>query len=105
MARPGIDSGMAEARQVRNDRDAGRYELVDSDGRVLGRAEYYIDGNVVVVPHTVIVPDRRDQGLGAELVQGVLDDVRAGGALVRPRCWYVTEFIDEHPEYQDLVSR
>jgi predicted GNAT family acetyltransferase len=95
---------MTELRHVRHNRDARRYELVDGDGRVLGLADYYIDGDVVVVPHTEIVPDRRNGGLGAELVQSVLDDVRAGGALVRPRCWYVAEFIDEHPEYQDLVA-
>jgi predicted GNAT family acetyltransferase len=96
---------MTDGRQVRVDRDARRYELVDIDGQVIGRADYYLDGDVVVVPHTEIVPDRRGDGLGAELVQGMLDDVRARGELVRPRCWYVVEFIDEHPEYQDLVTR
>ncbi|MDQ1425717.1 MAG: uncharacterized protein QOD72_3215 [Acidimicrobiaceae bacterium] len=95
---------MAEARHVRNNRDAHRYELVDGDGHVLGRADYHIEGNVVVVPHTEVRPDLRNNGLGAELVQGVLDDVRAAGALVRPQCWYVAEFLDEHPEYRDLVA-
>ena len=96
---------MTDGRQVRVDRDARRYELVDIDGQVIGRADYYLDGEVVVVPHTEIVPHRRGDGLGAELVQAVLEDVRARGELVRPRCWYVVEFIGEHPEYQDLVTR
>ncbi len=95
---------MAEERHVRHNSDTQSYELVDIDGRVLGRADYYLDGDVVVVPHTEVIPDRRGHGLGAEMVRGVLDDLRARGALVRPRCWYVAEFIDEHPQYQDLVS-
>ena len=95
---------MAEVRHVRHNPDTRRYELVDSDGHVLGHADYYIDGDVVVVPHTEVVRHRRGDGLGAELVQGVLDDVRARGTLVRPRCWYVAEFIGEHPEYQDVVT-
>jgi uncharacterized protein len=93
-----------ELNHVRNNPDARRYELLDSEERVLGRADYYVDGNVVVVPHTEIVAERRGQGLGAELVQGVLDDVRDGGSQVRPLCSYVAEFIDEHPEYADLVA-
>ena len=46
----------------------------------------------------------RGQGVGAELVRQALDDVRAGGGLVVPQCWYVARFIDEHPEYADLLA-
>lgn len=53
-------------------------------------------------PHTEIVSARRKQGLGAQLVQGALDDVRRKGAKVVPVCWFVAEFIEEHPEYADL---
>ena len=34
---PGIDSCMTDGREVRVDRDARRYELVDIDGQVIGR--------------------------------------------------------------------
>jgi predicted GNAT family acetyltransferase len=95
---------MAESNLVRNNHKAGRYELVDGGGHLLGVADYRIDADVVVMPHTEIVRDRRGNGLGAELVQAALDDVRASGATVRPLCWYVVEFIDEHPEYADLVA-
>jgi predicted GNAT family acetyltransferase len=113
-ARPigGINAGAGGYRQyvaidtrlVRNNREARRYELFDVNGRMVGVCDYHIDGNVVVLPHTEIVPDRRGEGLGAELVQGALDDVRSSGARVRPLCWYVVEFIDEHPQYADLVA-
>jgi uncharacterized protein len=58
----------------------------------------------VVFPHTEIEPSMRNQGLGAELVRGALDDVRARGGTVVAQCWYVAEFIDQHPEYSDLLS-
>jgi hypothetical protein len=58
----------------------------------------------VIFPHTVIEPSMRGQGLGARLVQGALDDVRASGRRIEPRCWYVARFVDEHPEYQDLLA-
>jgi predicted GNAT family acetyltransferase len=46
----------------------------------------------------------RGRGLGAELVRGALDDVRTSGGRIVARCWYVAQFIDEHPEYGDLVA-
>ena len=53
-------------------------------------------------PHTEIVPARRNQGFGHQLVKGALDDVRRKGAKVVPYCWFVAEFIEENPEYADL---
>ncbi len=80
-----------------------RYELVDGDD-VVGFADYSVDGDRIVLPHTVIDPSRRGQGLGAVLVQGALDDVRPSGRTVVPTCWYVRGFIDGHPEYADLLA-
>jgi predicted GNAT family acetyltransferase len=87
---------------VRKD-DRSRYELV-ADGAVVGIAEYVVQGNRVVVPHTEIVAHLRGQGLGAVLVRGVLDDIRSSGRSVVPHCWYVAEFVDAHQEYADLVG-
>ncbi len=46
----------------------------------------------------------RNQGLGEVLVRGALDDVLARGGTVVAQCWYVAEFIDQHPEYADLLA-
>ena len=89
--------------QVRKDEGRSRYELV-IDGDVVGFADYHEQGDRVVFPHTVITPSRRGQGLGAILVRGALDDVRPSGRTVVPTCWYVGQFIDENPEYAELVA-
>jgi predicted GNAT family acetyltransferase len=91
------------ANSVRHDPGRSRYELV-VDGAVVGVADYSRHDGTWVFPHTEIVPDRRGQGLGAELVRGALDDVREAGGKVVPRCWYVADFIAAHPDYQDMVS-
>jgi predicted GNAT family acetyltransferase len=64
-----------------------------------------VNGDVVVLPHTEIDPARRGHGLGAVLVQGALDDVRARGRTVIPTCWYVREYLDLHPDQADLLAR
>jgi predicted GNAT family acetyltransferase len=93
--------------EVRRNDALSRYELLVG-GDLVGRATYEesgADGKTLVFPHTVIDPEHRGQGLGAQLVKGALDDVRASGRRVVPRCWYVAAFIDEHPDYADLLER
>jgi hypothetical protein len=46
----------------------------------------------------------RGQGLARRVVQRALDDARAAGRHVVPRCWYVAQFIDDHDEYLDCLG-
>ena len=88
---------------VRNAEDRSRYELVQ-DGDVVAIADYRERGDVVVLPHTEVAGHLRGQGLGAVLVRGALEDLRAKGKQVVPACWYVREFIDSNEGYADLVA-
>jgi len=90
-------------REVRRNEERGRYELT-IDGRLVGVADFVVDGSTVVLPHTEIEPAERGRGLGAILVKGVLDDIRARGGVVIPTCWYVRQYIEEHPEEADLLA-
>jgi uncharacterized protein len=38
------------------------------------------------------------------LVREALDQVRQSGSPVAVRCEFVSDFIDRHPEYQDLLD-
>jgi uncharacterized protein len=86
---------------VRNNREAGRFEL-DVDGH-LARAEYRQEGDVTVFTHTVVPPALQGQGVGSRLVAGALAQVRAEGGKVRPLCTFVARYIAGHPEWRDLV--
>jgi predicted GNAT family acetyltransferase len=87
--------------EVRNADGRSRYELL-VDGELVGIADYRIDGDRIVFPHTEIAPARRGQGLGDVLVRGALDDVRGSGLEVVPACWFVREFLDANDQYADL---
>lgn len=89
--------------EVRNNVERSRYELVMGD-EIVGIADYRKQGGVLVFPHTEIKSSLRGRGMGARLVQGALDDARSQGQRVLPHCWYVAEFIETNPEYQDLVA-
>jgi predicted GNAT family acetyltransferase len=83
--------------------EAGRYEL-RVDGVVAGYADRTVEDGVMVLPHTVVQPAHRGQGLAGRLVRRALDDARAAGLQVLPLCWYVADHIRAHPEERDLVA-
>ncbi len=89
--------------QVIHDEGAARYEVI-VDGSRGGYAEYELHGDVMTFTHTLTDPAMRGRGLASIVVRKALDDARAAGRTVVPKCWYVAQFIDQHPEYADLLA-
>ncbi len=79
-----------------------RYEMALGD-EVAFAVYRDVDG-ARVIPHTEVPLALRGKGVGGKLVRGVLDDIRARGMKVVPRCPFVARFIAAHPDYADLVA-
>jgi predicted GNAT family acetyltransferase len=82
--------------------DQLRYEI-EVDGELAGFLLYRREPGVLELVHTDVDPKWEGKGVGAALVQGALDDVRARGLKVRPFCPFVRAYIRRHPEYEDIV--
>jgi uncharacterized protein len=92
------------ALEVSDNPAKSRYELLD-DGHLVGFTEYHErDDGVLVFPHTVITSPKRGGGYGSTLVQRALDGVRARGRTIVAECPFVKTFVEEHPDYQDLLA-
>jgi uncharacterized protein len=89
-------------RVVRND-DANRYELY-ADGQLASIADYRRIGDTLDLHHTETRHGFRGRGLAAELVRGVLDDVRERKLTVVPSCWFVADFIEANPQFAELLA-
>jgi predicted GNAT family acetyltransferase len=89
--------------RVRAD-DAGSRYVLEIDGDVVGLLENEDDGAVVDLLHTEVDPAPRQRGLGSELVAGALDDLRGKERRVRATCPFVRRFVNEHPDYADLIA-
>lgn len=87
---------------VTDDVDACRYELRAGE-RVVGVADYVVDGDTVAIVHTEIVPDLRNAGLASRLARAALDDLSARHKRVVPTCSYIAAYIRRHGEYDALV--
>ena len=83
--------------------DQLRYEI-EVDGELAGFLLYRREPGVLELVHTDVDPKWEGKGVGAALVQGALDDVRARGLKVRPYCPFVAAYIRRHPEYDDIVA-
>lgn len=88
---------------VLKDEKAGIYDALAGD-REIGGLTYNVAGNRVVLVAVSIFPQFRNQGAATELIRHVLDDVRAEGRTATILCPIVRTFIDNHPEYGDVVD-
>jgi len=83
--------------------DANRYEA-RVDGTVAGRVDYRRVRDRLVALHTEVDPAFGGQGIASALVRRVIDDARAAGVSITPRCPFFVTHFERHPEDRDIVS-
>jgi trans-aconitate 2-methyltransferase len=91
-----------EVSVVRND-SASRFEGRIGD-ELVGVVDYHLSGSTVVITHTGTEPRWRGRGIAAVLTRAALDDAATRGQHVRPVCPYTASYIDQHPQYRDLLG-
>jgi uncharacterized protein len=99
---PTYHRGMDEI-EVRDRPDEERYEAA-AGGRLAGVAAYRLRPGVITFTHTVVEPEWEGRGVGGALARAALDDARARGLRVVPRCPFIAAWIRRHREYADLVA-
>lgn len=87
---------------VRNNADQSRFEL-DVGGHIAA-AYYKLSPGVITFTHTEVPPALSGQGVGSRLARGALDQARAMGLKVVPRCEFIAGYIGKHAEYADLLA-
>jgi predicted GNAT family acetyltransferase/glutaredoxin len=83
--------------------EASRYELRAGD-RMIGEAAYRRRNGRLALIHTEVDEALEGRGLGGRLIQVALDDARREGLEVVPLCPFVEWFVEQHPEYQDVIA-
>lgn len=63
-----------------------------------------VNEKTVDYDHTYVPPEARGGGIAGKLVRVALDWARKEGYNVIPGCPFVGDFLDRHPEYQDLET-
>lgn len=85
-----------------NNKQENQFELLIEDQ--VAFLEYYRDGKKIFLNHTEVPVDLRGRGHAAELVKKSLQYSREHKLIVVPSCSYVARFIDNNPEWHDVLS-
>ena len=86
---------------VRNNVAEDRYEIAVADQ--LAILNYRLAGDRITLIHTGVPETLEGRGIAGKLAQFALDDARARGLSVIPRCPYVVRYLQRHSEYADVV--
>src|SRR4051794_26171239 len=80
-----------------------RYE-VSVGGEVVGFAMYRDEDGRRVFFHTEVSPGHEGEGLGHQLVEAALTEMRERGMPVVPLCPFFAAFIRKDPEWRDVLA-
>ena len=84
--------------------EKSRYEL-RLDGRLIGLASYRRNDGRIAFTHTEVDESCEGCGFGSRLAAAALDDARRQGLRVLPLCPFITHYVEQRPEYQELVGK
>jgi predicted GNAT family acetyltransferase len=90
--------------RIVNDEVAGIYDAVIGETTVGGLTYNLIGDDRIVLLAVSVFPEFRRRGIATELIRRVLDDVRAAGRTITNFCPIVATFLDDNPQYADLVD-
>ena len=93
---------MTESIRIEDRPDERRYVALLGD-ELAGWVEYGRVGERLVALHTEVPPAFGGRGIASKLVRRVLDDARAGGYRVTPRCPFFAAHFERHPEDADVL--
>ena len=90
--------------EVVKDETVGSYVALVGDREVAGLTYDVAGDGRLVLRATSVFPEFRRQGIATGLIRRVLDDLRAQGRTVAIMCPIVRTFIENNPEYADLMD-
>jgi predicted GNAT family acetyltransferase len=89
--------------EITDNPDARRYEA-RLGGTLVGWVDYGRVRTRLVALHTEVLPEFGGRGIASALVRRVLDDARAAGWTITPRCPLFASHFQRHPEDRDLLA-
>jgi len=87
--------------EIINDKQGSRF-VITVDGLEVYEL-YAEDKGTIDLYSTYTPPKLRGRGLAADVVKAALEYAKEKKLKVIPTCWYVRKYMDEHPEYKELI--
>ncbi len=88
----------------RNNERERRYEL--DLGGYIALINYVKlgEGDIIALVHTEVPYEFENQGIGSQIVEKSLTDIKSQGCKVIPSCGFVAAYIRRHPQWSNIVA-
>ena len=96
-------SNPASDSPVTDNRHHNRFEM-KVDGKLSIVNYHSVDDETLALTNTEVDPSQEGQGVGSQLVQGVLEYVERNNLKIVPLCPFVAVYIKRHPDWNRVVS-
>lgn len=84
---------------ITHDKTAGRFNLVNDDGKTIGEIDYVPESKGVIrATHTGVRPEFEGQGLAGKLLASLVEYAEAEHLKIIPQCSYVARAFERHPD-------
>ncbi len=87
--------------EVRHNAVAGRFEATVEGG--IAHVDYRREGDVMRIFHTEVPAAAAGRGIAGQVVRAALAHAREHRLAVLPMCSYVRDYMQRHPETDDLL--
>ena len=88
---------------LRNNKSKSRFELEIDDH--IAYVDYTMPTETsIALLHTEVPKELGGRGVGSIMAKAVLENIRAHGLKVEPRCEFLAGYIKKHPEFGSLVN-
>ncbi len=85
--------------------EASRFELrTEPDGELISFADYSDRNGSLVVPHVETLMEHRGNGFAAELMAGVVTNLRSTDRTITPLCPFAAGYLRDRPDTHDLLA-
>ncbi len=91
--------------QHESDGAKGRYVTRIGDGPGADLTYSRAGEGLIIIDHTVVPEAYRGQGVGAALVEHVVQEARKGKFSIVPLCPFAAAQFRRHPDWQDVLSQ
>lgn len=81
----------------------GTFILIDENNKEVGELTFMLKEEQMIINHTGVNPELRGQGLAEKILLEAVEYARKNQLKIIPFCSYVSVYIGNHPEVQDVI--
>ena len=81
-----------------------QFYIGKEENQSLARITFQVDGNTLIVDHTIVSEELQGQGIAKKLLNHLLDYARKNNYKIVPVCPYVKAAFEKNPSWSDLLA-